>query len=51
MIEKLPHLNAMLNALAALLLIAAWRYIRRKNYRAHAASMISAAAVSALFLV
>ena len=50
MIQKLPHLNALLNALAAVLLALGWLLIRRKHYRAHAAAMIAATAVSALFL-
>ncbi|HEY0173416.1 MAG TPA: DUF420 domain-containing protein [Pyrinomonadaceae bacterium] len=47
----LPHLNAALNATSFLLLVAAFYQIRRGNVRAHRRLMLSALAVSALFLV
>lgn len=47
----LPHLNALLNALAAVCLCAGFFFIRRKNVRAHRACMVGALGVSALFLV
>lgn len=50
-IETLPHLNAVLNALAAGFLILGYVFIRRKNPRAHRAAMISAVTVSGLFLI
>lgn len=50
MIESLPTVNATLNGLAAVLLVAGWLFIRRKNVVAHAASMVGAFGVSALFL-
>ena len=46
----LPHLNAALNALSFLLLVAALYQIRRGNVRAHRRLMLSALAVSGLFL-
>jgi putative membrane protein len=47
----LPHLNAALNAASFLLLVAAFYQIRRGNVRAHRRLMLSALAVSGLFLV
>ena len=47
----LPHLNAALNAASGLLLVAGLYFIFRGNVRAHRASMLSALAVSGLFLV
>ena len=47
----LPHLNAALNALSFLLLVAAFHQIRRGNVRVHRRLMLSALAVSGLFLV
>jgi len=47
----LPHLNAALNALSFLLLVAAFRQIRRGNVQMHRRLMLSALAVSGLFLV
>ena len=47
----LPHLNAALNATSFLLLVAAFYQIRRGNIGAHRTLMLSALAVSALFLV
>ena len=49
--ESLPAINAGLNGLSTALLIAAYVFIRRRNIRAHATCMISATAVSTLFLV
>ena len=46
----LPHLNAALNAASFLLLLAGFYHISRGNVRAHRASMVSALAVSGLFL-
>lgn len=46
-----PALNAALNALAAILLAAGYVLIRRGNIRAHRRVMISAFAVSVLFLI
>ena len=47
----LPHLNASLNALSFLLLVAAFQQIRRGNVQTHRRLMLSALAVSGLFLV
>ncbi len=47
----LPHLNAALNATSFLLLVAAFIQIRRGNVGAHRKLMLSALAVSGLFLV
>jgi len=47
----LPHVNAALNAASGLLLVAGLYFISRGNVRAHRASMLSALAVSGLFLV
>ena len=47
----LPHLNAALNATSFLLLVAALYQIRRGNVLAHRRLMLSALAVSGLFLV
>lgn len=47
----LPHLNAALNATSFLLLVAALYMIRRGNVQAHRRLMLSALAVSCLFLI
>ena len=47
----LPHVNAALNALSFLLLLAAFYKIKRGDVRAHRRLMLSALAVSGLFLV
>ena len=47
----LPHLNAALNAASFLLLAAAFYKIRRGDVQAHRRLMLSALAVSGLFLV
>jgi len=47
----LPHLNAALNGASFLLLLAGFYQIRRGNVSAHRACMVSALAVSGLFLV
>ena len=46
----LPHLNAALNATAAILLSIGYVFIRNKNIAAHRACMIAATCVSAAFL-
>ncbi len=48
--STLPKVNACLNAACALVLIAAWRAILRKNIRLHKRLMLTAVAISALFL-
>jgi uncharacterized membrane protein YozB (DUF420 family) len=50
-VHDLPALNAALNGTAALLLAAGYVMIRRGHVRRHRACMLSALAVSALFLV
>ena len=47
----LPHLNAALNATSFLLLVAAFYKIRRGDVQTHRRLMLSALAVSGLFLV
>jgi putative membrane protein len=47
----LPHLNAALNATSFILLVAAFYQIRSGNVGAHRKLMLSALAVSGLFLV
>jgi uncharacterized membrane protein YozB (DUF420 family) len=49
-IDTLPPLNATLNGLAAALLVTAYVFVKRRNYRAHATLMISAFLVSCVFL-
>ena len=50
MVEYLPHLNATLNAVAALLLTRGWFLIRRRRIDDHRRTMLAACVVSALFL-
>jgi uncharacterized membrane protein YozB (DUF420 family) len=50
-VADLPALNASLNGVAALLLLAGYACIRRGRTQAHRASMMAAVAASALFLV
>jgi uncharacterized membrane protein YozB (DUF420 family) len=45
-----PALNAGLNALAGVLIVAGYACIRRRKFRAHAACMLTALLVSAVFL-
>src|SRR5215475_9967635 len=48
-IQTLPHLNAGLNLLSFVFLVAGFRFIRRKEIAAHRACMISACVTSLLF--
>ena len=50
-LTDLPTLNASLNALAALFLIAGLVFIKRRNLGAHRFSMLSAFACSVAFLI
>jgi len=50
-IASLPHLQASLNTISALLLVTGYYFIRKDNRDAHRACMISAVAVSVMFLV
>ena len=49
--HPLATANAVLNAVAALLLVAGWVFILRGNWRAHRAAMVAAFTTSAVFLV
>ena len=48
--QNLPALNASLNALSGLLIVAGWYFIRRERKIAHAVSMVCAICTSAFFL-
>ncbi len=50
-IHQLPALNAALNATSAILLACGYRFIRRREIRAHRACMLAAFSVSILFLI
>lgn len=50
-IQDIPTLNAALNATATLLITAGFIFIKRGNREAHRACMLTAGAVSAVFLV
>ena len=50
-VSILPHLNAVLNGAAAVVLLIGFYFIRRKNREAHRRAMLTAMAISALFLV
>ena len=50
-VEVLPHVNATLNATAALLLLRGYWLIKRGRERAHIRTMLSCFGVSVLFLV
>jgi putative membrane protein len=49
--EALPHLNAILNAVASVFLAFGYHFIRNGQIERHRACMVSAAMVSAVFLV
>jgi uncharacterized membrane protein YozB (DUF420 family) len=50
-VSDLPHLNASLNALSTVLIVAGYVMVRRRRIAAHKACMLSATGVSAAFLV
>jgi putative membrane protein len=50
-VTDLPAVNAALNSVALVLLVAGYRNIRRRNIAAHRVCMVAAFCVSALFLV
>lgn len=50
-VHDLPHVNAALNALSVVFLVAGYTFIRRGDWRRHRACMIAALAVSGAFLV
>lgn len=49
--HPLATVNAVLNTLAAILLVAGWVSVRRGNVKAHRAAMLAAFVVSSVFLV
>lgn len=49
-VTDLPTVNAVLNASAALCLVAGWRHIRSGRREAHRRAMIAAVSLSTLFL-
>ena len=49
--EWLATFNAVLNGIAAVLLVAGWVLIARGNWKAHRAVMIAAFSVSTIFLI
>jgi putative membrane protein len=51
LIEILPHVNATLNALAAILLVVGLVLIKRKKEAAHKWTMLSCFSVSVVFLI
>jgi putative membrane protein len=51
MLRALPSLNAFLNASSALLVLLAYRAVRRREIETHRALMLAASATSAVFLV
>ncbi len=50
-VTSLPHLNALLNSVSALLLLAGYLFVRRRRMDAHRRCMLAALGSSALFLV
>ena len=50
-VSDLPALNATLNGVAAVFLVAGYVFIRRRQIAAHRASMLAAVTASALFLI
>jgi uncharacterized membrane protein YozB (DUF420 family) len=50
-LTDLPAVNATLNATSAVLLASGYRFIRRRQIRAHKRCMLAACATSALFLL
>ncbi|HYB94151.1 MAG TPA: DUF420 domain-containing protein [Vicinamibacterales bacterium] len=50
-VADLPALNATLNAISFLLLLAGYYFIRRREWRRHRACMLAAVTVSGLFLI
>jgi uncharacterized membrane protein YozB (DUF420 family) len=51
LLDILPHLNAVLNALSGVLLISGLYFIKRKEIAKHRACMLSAFVTSILFLI
>jgi len=50
-VDLLPHAIAVVNALALVLLVAGWRFVRNGNVTLHRISMLSALVLISLFLV
>lgn len=50
-INALPHLNATLNSISAVLLISGFLFIRNKNIQAHRRCMLTTCVTSTLFLI
>jgi uncharacterized membrane protein YozB (DUF420 family) len=50
-VSQLPSLNAALNALSAILLIAGYLFIKSRNIKAHKTCMLAAFASSVFFLI
>lgn len=50
-INILPTINAILNGTSAVLIVAGFAFIKRKNINAHRACMIAAVITSTLFLI
>ena len=50
-VTSLPHLNALLNTVSAILLLTGYCFIRRRNIAAHRRCMLAALGSSALFLI
>ena len=49
-VTDLPAVNATLNAVATVLLVTGWMFIKRGRWQAHRAAMLGALVASALFL-
>ena len=50
-VSQLPSVNAALNSLSAILLVAGYLFIKSRNIKAHKACMLAAFASSILFLI
>lgn len=50
-LSSLPAVNAMLNATSAILLVAGYVFIKRRNITSHKVCMVSAFCTSTLFLI
>ncbi len=50
-VTSLPHLNALLNSVSAILLLTGYWFIRQRNVAAHKRCMLAALGSSGLFLI
>lgn len=50
-VTSLPHVNALLNSVSAILLLTGYYFVRRRNVEAHRRCMLAALGNSGLFLV